>query len=76
MTQPVPIKIYPRLTSGRFNNIRVALVILTQLVFLGLPWLQWNHRQAVLFDLERHQFLCLVPASGRRTLSIWLPCWW
>ena len=56
MSQPVPIKIYPRLTSGRFNNIRVALVILTQLVFLGLPWLQWNHRQAVLFDLERHQF--------------------
>jgi cytochrome c oxidase accessory protein FixG len=56
MTQPVPIKIYPRLTSGRFNNIRVALVIITQLVFLGLPWLQWNQRQAVLFDLERHQF--------------------
>lgn len=56
MTQPVPIKIYPRLTRGRFNNIRVALVILTQLLFLGLPWLRWNERQAVLFDLDRHQF--------------------
>ncbi|OHX15034.1 cytochrome c oxidase accessory protein CcoG [Chromobacterium sphagni] len=52
-----PIKIYPRLTSGRFNNLRVSMVVLTQLVFFGLPWLQWNGRQAVHFNLAEHHFL-------------------
>jgi cytochrome c oxidase accessory protein FixG len=31
-------------------------VWLTQIVFYGLPWLQWNARQAVLFDLEARRF--------------------
>ncbi|GGY19013.1 cytochrome c oxidase accessory protein CcoG [Paludibacterium paludis] len=53
---PIPIKIYPRLTSGRFNTVRVLLVALTQLVFFGLPWLMWNHRQAVWLDLANHRF--------------------
>ncbi|POZ60134.1 cytochrome c oxidase accessory protein CcoG [Chromobacterium alticapitis] len=55
--KPVPIKIHPRLTRGRFNNARVAMVLLTQLIFLGLPWLQWNGRQAVHFNLAEHHFL-------------------
>lgn len=49
-------KIYPRSVSGRFANWRWALVALTQLVFYGLPWLQWGHRQAVLFDLGARRF--------------------
>lgn len=49
-------KIYPRAVSGRFNTWRVWVVILTQLVYLGLPWLPWNGRQAVLFDLEHSRF--------------------
>ena len=28
----------------------------TQLVFYGLPWLQWNGRQALLFDLAARKF--------------------
>src|SRR3546814_5662386 len=32
------------------------MVVLTQLVFYGLPWLQWNGRQAVLFDLAARTF--------------------
>ncbi|HYG45420.1 MAG TPA: cytochrome c oxidase accessory protein CcoG, partial [Bordetella sp.] len=44
-------KIYPRSVSGVFARWRVVFVFLTQLVFYGLPWLQWNGRQAVLFDL-------------------------
>ena len=31
----------------------------TQLVFYGLPWLQWNDRQAVLFDLAHRKFYIL-----------------
>ncbi|MEO7886881.1 MAG: cytochrome c oxidase accessory protein CcoG [Polaromonas sp.] len=49
-------KIYPRSVSGRFARWRWVFVLLTQLVFYGLPWLQWGQRQAVLFDLEARRF--------------------
>ncbi len=49
-------KIYPRAVTGWFANWRWALVFLTQLVFYGLPWLEMNGRQAVLFDLEARKF--------------------
>ncbi|MEN9473455.1 MAG: hypothetical protein RIS48_175 [Pseudomonadota bacterium] len=32
------------------------MVWLTQLLFYGLPWLSWNDRQAVLFDLDARRF--------------------
>ncbi len=32
------------------------MVFLTQLVFYGLPWLEWGQRQAVLFDLGARRF--------------------
>jgi len=49
-------KIYPRAVSGVFARWRVALVLFTQLVFYGVPWLTWNGRQAVLFDLAARKF--------------------
>ncbi len=49
-------KIYPRSVTGRFVNWRWAFVWLTQLVFYGLPWLEWGQRQAVLFDLGARRF--------------------
>ncbi|MEO5771844.1 MAG: 4Fe-4S dicluster domain-containing protein, partial [Burkholderiaceae bacterium] len=49
-------KIYPRSVSGRFAVLRWWMVGLTQLVFYGTPWLQWNERQAVLFDLASRRF--------------------
>lgn len=49
-------KIYPRSVSGIFARWRIAMVFITQLVFYGLPWLQWNDRQAVLFDLGARKF--------------------
>jgi cytochrome c oxidase accessory protein FixG len=49
-------KIYPRSVTGWFARWRWALVILTQLVFYGLPWLVWNGRQSVLFDLGARRF--------------------
>jgi cytochrome c oxidase accessory protein FixG len=49
-------KIYPRAVSGVLASWRIALVALTQLVFYGLPWLTWNERQAVLFDLAHRKF--------------------
>ncbi|MDH5205437.1 MAG: cytochrome c oxidase accessory protein CcoG [Hylemonella sp.] len=49
-------KIYPRSVSGLFSRWRWVLVWLTQLVFYGLPWLEWGQRQAVLFDLGARRF--------------------
>ncbi|MFN5098725.1 MAG: cytochrome c oxidase accessory protein CcoG [Burkholderiaceae bacterium] len=49
-------EIYPREIQGRYASLRWLFVWLTQLVFYGLPWLQWNDRQAVLFDLAARKF--------------------
>jgi len=49
-------KIYPRSISGFFARWRWVMVFLTQLVFYGLPWLQWGERQLVLFDLGARRF--------------------
>ncbi|HEY6829905.1 MAG TPA: hypothetical protein VI259_23785, partial [Gemmatimonadaceae bacterium] len=48
--------IHPRAVHGWFAAWRWALVFATQLVFYGLPWLTWNGRQAVLFDLGARKF--------------------
>ena len=49
-------KIYARAVTGSFAAWRWTLVWATQLVFYGLPWLEWNGRQAVLFDLGTRRF--------------------
>ena len=49
-------KLYPRAVSGAFARWRWTMVWITQLVFYALPWLTWNDRQAVLFDLGARRF--------------------
>jgi len=49
-------KIYPRSVQGIFAKWRWVMVFLTQLVFYGLPWIEWGQRQAVLFDLGARRF--------------------
>jgi polyferredoxin len=52
--------IYPRAVKGWFATWRWALVWLTQLMmFHGMPWLLWDGRQALLFDLEARRFFIL-----------------
>ncbi len=53
--QPTP-KIYPRSVSGYFKNWRWFMIWATQLVFYGMPWLQYGGRQAFLLDIETHRF--------------------
>lgn len=50
-------KIYSRTVHGLFTRLRWLMVWITQLVFYGLPWFQWNQRQTVLFDLTENRFL-------------------
>ena len=38
-------KIYARSVGGWFAAWRWALVWATQLLFYGLPWIEWNARQ-------------------------------
>ncbi|MGE8396831.1 MAG: 4Fe-4S dicluster domain-containing protein, partial [Comamonas sp.] len=49
-------KIYPRSITGNFMRWRWIMVWLTQLLFYGLPWLEWGQRQMVLFDLGARRF--------------------
>jgi cytochrome c oxidase accessory protein FixG len=49
-------EIYPREVQGRYATLRWFFIWVTQLLFYGLPWLNWNGRQAVLFDLGARKF--------------------
>ncbi len=48
--------IHPRWFWGRHAATRWLMVLLTQALFYGLPWLQWNDRPLVLFDLIERRF--------------------
>jgi cytochrome c oxidase accessory protein FixG len=49
-------KIYARSVSGIFANLRILGVALTQFVFYVFPWLIWNDRPMMLFDLVHRKF--------------------
>jgi len=49
-------KIYPREIDGRFQRLRnLAVWVLLGLYYL-LPWIPWDGRQSVLFDLPARKF--------------------
>jgi cytochrome c oxidase accessory protein FixG len=49
-------KIYPREVEGTFARLRIAAMAVLLGIYYGLPWLQWDNRQAVLFDLPARKF--------------------
>src|SRR5688572_9662338 len=49
-------KIYPRDVEGRFQTWRKIAVVVLLGMFYGFPWLRWDGRQAVLFDLPARKF--------------------
>ena len=48
--------IYVKFYKGIFKNFRIVSGTLMLILFYGSPWLQWNDRQAILFDLPNRQF--------------------
>lgn len=52
-------KIHAKAVDGRFNTLRWTMVWLTQIVFYGSCWLEWEvgslSRQAVLFDIAHEK---------------------
>lgn len=49
-------KVYPRAVSGRLDSLRTAAVVWLLGMFYLFPWLRWDGRQAVLFDLPARKF--------------------
>ena len=49
-------KVYPRDVSGLYNRLRVAAVAWLLGMYYLFPWLSWDGRQAVLFDLPARKF--------------------
>mgnify|MGYP001811968670 CR=1 FL=1 len=49
-------KIYPREQGGRFANLSKLATIVLLGLFYVVPWLTWDDRQSVLFDLPARKF--------------------
>ncbi|HVI25090.1 MAG TPA: 4Fe-4S dicluster domain-containing protein [Xanthomonadaceae bacterium] len=49
-------KVYPRDVSGRFDRLRKLAVFWLLGMYYVFPWLTWDGRQAVLFDLPARKF--------------------
>lgn len=49
-------KIQARSISGFFQNIRTITLWATLSIYLLLPWISWDGRQALLFDLPERKF--------------------
>ena len=49
-------KIYPREVSGYFTRLRVISLLTLLGIYYVTPLLQWNGRQAILFDLPARKF--------------------
>ena len=72
--------IFPREVKGYYQRLRWACLILTQIVFYGGPWLTWNGRQAILFDLLSRKFyifgLVLWPQDFIYLAALLIACAW
>ncbi|MCG8324128.1 MAG: cytochrome c oxidase accessory protein CcoG, partial [Thiotrichales bacterium] len=49
-------KVYPREVHGRFAQLRILSIISLLGLFYALPWISWDNRQSVLFDLPQRKF--------------------
>ena len=49
-------KIYPREVHGKFAFFRLTGIVGLLGIYFLVPWLNWNDRQAVLFDLPGRKF--------------------
>jgi cytochrome c oxidase accessory protein FixG len=49
-------KVYPRGVRGRFARLRILAMFALLGLFYVMPWVHWNGRQAVLFDLPARKF--------------------
>ena len=88
MSKPIPVvlmndtrgglyaaqaKVYPREIDGRFARLRLIAVFVLLGLFYLVPWLRWDERQAVLFDLPARKFYVLSLVFWPQDF-FWLTC--
>ncbi len=49
-------KIQPKLITGFYQNIRTLTMYSVFALFFLIPWIRWDGRQAILFDIPGRQF--------------------
>lgn len=49
-------KVYPRETKGFFQRLRNITLLVLLGIYYVTPWVMWNGRQAILFDLPARKF--------------------
>ncbi len=49
-------KVFPREVHGIFAGLRTSAVFILLGLYYVVPWLRWNERQAILFDLPERKF--------------------
>jgi len=49
-------KIYMREVTGRFRRVRSIVSLVLLAVYFALPWVKYDGRQAVLFDIPGRKF--------------------
>ncbi|WP_022954308.1 cytochrome c oxidase accessory protein CcoG [Leucothrix mucor] len=49
-------KVYPRETKGFFQRLRNITLLVLLGIYYFTPWIMWNGRQAILFDLPARKF--------------------
>lgn len=49
-------KVYPRETKGFFQRLRNITLLVLLGIYYVTPWIMWNGRQAILFDLPARKF--------------------
>ncbi|NTS76827.1 cytochrome c oxidase accessory protein CcoG [Catenovulum sp. SM1970] len=49
-------RIYVRAVEGIYQKLRQRIGFIFMALFMVMPWLQYNDRQALLFDIEQQQF--------------------
>lgn len=49
-------RVHPRFVTGKYQNIRLVMMYSILLAFLVMPWLKWDGRQAILFDVIEPKF--------------------
>lgn len=78
-------RIHPKATHGKYAKLRVFMLLATQIVFYLTPWLVWDTRQAVWFDIPTRHFyifgMVLVPTdllylTGLLIISAFGLFWW
>ena len=67
-------KFYPREIDGRFQRLRTLAVWVLLGLFYLMPWLNWDSRQAVLFDLPARKFYILGLSFWPQDLVSWRCC--